>query len=306
MNRVGHWFEIFSQVQKLMFEFVYFLLQTIIAFAAIGLALRLSQSVASFSSTSNTGFVNFYFDRFNKAGFVYPRGSVRNIVVGVLLVSFLFGVVLSVYLGIVLSLFALAAIWFYLERKAKVNLLKQQNVNDEICYFLARSLRAGYTLEQSISRAGEQFPESRIANQLSFLLKSGYSIAKAAEKNIRESKTDVSSAEKMLCATIALANQMGGNSSRIFDRIGDNFHMCYELLDDTKSELAQVRLSAYLICGLPLVMFAISFLTGSNSNEFLFTNPIGIVCLTLGISLELAGIYWMKSMVKGGVGIWAS
>ena len=112
--------------------------------------------------------------------------------------------------------------------------------------------------------------------------------------------------EKMLCGTIVLAHKMGGNSARIFERIGDCFHHTYELSSDTKSALAQVKLSAMVISALPVGFLAISSLIGLGGTSFLFTEPIGIVCLVGGLTLQAIGIYWMRRMVQKGVGIWTS
>ena len=110
--------------------------------------------------------------------------------------------------------------------------------------------------------------------------------------------------EKILCATISLAQEMGGNSARVFERIGDNFHQSYELNEETNAALTQVRMSVYVISLLPIVMLLFSFLLGSDSAIFLFTQPIGWFCLILGIALESSGIIWMKKMVDSGVKVW--
>ena len=110
----------------------------------------------------------------------------------------------------------------------------------------------------------------------------------------------------MLCGTIVLAHQMGGNSARIFERIGDCFHHTYELLGDTKSTIAQVKMSAMVISILPIGFLGLSTIMGLGGSTFLFDNPLGIMCLITGIGMEVIGIMWMRRMIRKGIGIWIS
>ena len=175
-----------------------------------------------------------------------------------------------------------------------------------MCYSVARRLRSGESLIDALKNIQAQYSNSLIVSNLNNYVENGYSIENAIAKATSNENIVKTESEKMLCGTIVLAHKMGGNSARIFERIGDCFHHTYELSSDTKSALAQVKLSAMVISALPVGFLAISSLIGLGGTSFLFTEPIGIVCLVGGLTLQAIGIYWMRRMVQKGVGIWTS
>ena len=129
---------------------------------------------------------------------------------------------------------------------------------------------------------------------------------KALNQVVNDKSFDISNSERMFCATISIASEMGGNSARVFERIGDTFYQNYELKADTGAALAQVKISTVVIGLLPVGMLLFSLILGADATSFLFTNPIGLVCLILGGSLEIIGVCWMRLLVQRGVGIWTS
>ncbi len=243
--------------------------------------------------------------KFRQAGYIFDLESIRKLTFGAILISVIFGVLLTPILGIILPLVLLGLANLFLEHKAKVRKLISGRVNDDVCFFLARNLRAGHSLDVGIIKAKEEFPGSKVLDQIYYYLRGGSSLLVAIDKVRSLEGTNLDLSEKTLCATISLAQEMGGNSARVFDRVGDTVHQSYELGEDIDSALAQVRMSVYIISFLPVVMFLFSFILGSGSTMYLFTRPLGWVCLVIGLSLELAGILWMKKMVDEGVKIWS-
>jgi|GEM_PF-3670398 len=243
-------------------------------------------------------------EKFSKAGYMFEFESIQRIAFGSIFMSFIFGLLVSQIAAMIFPLIVVAVANFYLEVRAKSIQESLGRINDEVCFSLARNLRAGHSLEAGIYAASNEFEHSKVIRLIVRELNGGLPLVAAIKKLSTSENADLDAAEKTLCATISLAQEMGGNSARIFERIGDNFHQSYELGEDTNSALAQVRMSVYVIGILPIVMFVFSFMLGSNSAMFLFTNPIGWFCLITGSFLEIAGILWMKKMVDGGVKVW--
>ena len=77
-------------------------------------------------------------------------------------------------------------------------------------------------------------------------------------------------------------------------------------MNQRKCYVAQVRVSTLVISLLPVGFLSISTIMGIGGTAFLFTTPIGLVCLTTGMVLQATGILWMKKLVQKGVGIWTT
>lgn len=241
---------------------------------------------------------------FHSAGYLYSRESVEKILSAGCIVSFLLGFNFSLSMAVIFPIIFLSATITFLIKKSHQKKTSDACINDELSFAMARSMRAGQTLEASLRSVNEQFPKSFMISGLCNYLEAGLS-TRAAVSRLCGLNNEISSPEKVFCATVAIAHQMGANSARIFERIGDTFHQSYELKSDTNAALAQVRMSAIVISVLPIVMILISFITGSNSIAFLFTNPIGWGCLVVGLGLEIIGVKWMNQLIKNGVGIWS-
>jgi tight adherence protein B len=240
------------------------------------------------------------------AGYEYEVVKIKQLFIYYIFVCAMIGYTISL-LGIILGpILGVAALLIYLKIKAKALLTTYAQINDELCYSIARRLRSGEALTDSLKNVQSQYGKSKLVTHINSYIENGYSLEKAIEKSTQDSDVVSNESEKMLCGTIALAHQMGGNSARIFERIGDCFHHTYELSDDTKAALAQVKVSAMVISILPVGFLAMSSMMGLGGTSFLFTEPIGIVCLIVGLSLQAVGILWMKKMVNKGVGVWTS
>lgn len=241
---------------------------------------------------------------FHFAGYQYSRESVEKILSAGVFVSVLLGFNFSLLMAIVFPIIFITATMIFLIKKSHQKKTLDSCINDEISFAVARSMRAGQTLESSLRAVNEQFPKTYLISGLCNYLDAGLS-TKVAVSRLCGFNNEISTPEKVFCATVAIAHQMGGNSARIFERIGDTFHLSYELKSDTSAALAQVRMSAIVISVLPIVMILISFITGSDSISFLFTKPIGWGCLVVGVGLETIGVKWMNQLIKNGVGIWS-
>lgn len=240
------------------------------------------------------------------AGYEYEVEKIKQLYVYYIFICSLFGYIVSpigIFFGPILG--SIGLILFLKYKQKTISNLSTQ-INDELCYSIARRLRSGEALIDALRNVQSQFNKSKLIAYINKHIENGYSLEKAIEKSTNNEIIVVNESEKMLCGTIALAHQMGGNSARIFERIGDCFHHTYELSDDTKAALSQVRISAMVISVLPVGFLAMSALMGLGGTSFLFTDPIGIICLVLGITLQTIGILWMKKMVNKGVGVWTS
>lgn len=260
--------------------------------------------VSVFSHNITEELVDSFYKRTIDAGISYRRESFNRVAVLALFVSGLFGFILSPIFAGLAPLVLVVSFYLYTRYRSQQIRQQQRYINDEVCYSLARSLRAGHSIESALIFAYELYPNSLILKNIEQHINAGSSLDYALSEPGLKSIGGLLPAEKMLCATISIAQSMGGNSARIFDRIGDSFHQSYELQADISSSLSQVKMSAIVISSLPLAMFFISLLMRSESTTFLFTNPVGFLCLLLGLLLESLGIFWMKKQVDNGVMKW--
>lgn len=242
----------------------------------------------------------------HQGGINYPKESNIRIGVLALLISALFGAVISPISMLLFPLFTITGFGVWLKLRIKSQYAQNQNVSDDICFSIARVLRSGQSLEQAIKSVSSSYPKSELLKPTFNLLESGISFSEAVSKSHEQHNNESFEETKLFSAALILSQQMGGNSARIFERIGEYYASMYELTQDCQASLSQVKLSAWVIGALPGAMLLLSFSTGADTLSFLFGHPIGWFCLVFGVGLETAGVMWMRKQIKSGVGKWIS
>ena len=266
------------------------LLSLILLFSLIFFLMNLdNKKVRKLKSSNNVLWKNI-FVKVKAAGFEYEDPKIRQLVLYYIVVAGMIGFSINP-LGVFISpVFAIIGLYAYLLYKERLLSISLQQINDELCYSIARRLRSGESLIDALKNVQKQYKKIKLVRYINKYIDNGYSVELAIEKTITNNTIIKNESEKMLCGTIVLAHQMGGNSARIFERIGDCFHHTYELLGDTKSTIAQVKMSAMVISILPIGFLGLSTIMGLGGSTFLFDNPLGIMCLITGIGMEVIGI----------------
>lgn len=62
------------------------------------------------------------------------------------------------------------------------------------------------------------------------------------------------------------------------------------------TELAGAQAAAKLLAGLPVLVLLLSSGMGGNPIRFLLDTPVGVVCLSLGVGLLIAGVRWLQAI----------
>ncbi|HRL79500.1 MAG TPA: type II secretion system protein, partial [Propioniciclava sp.] len=68
------------------------------------------------------------------------------------------------------------------------------------------------------------------------------------------------------------------------------------------TELAAARLSGIMMAVLPLVGLGLGYALGGNPVGFLIGQPVGWVCLNVGVGLACAGVAWIDAIAAGAEG----
>ncbi|MFN8015814.1 MAG: type II secretion system F family protein [Acidimicrobiia bacterium] len=250
--------------------------------------------MAAFKNANRSIVDKYLEEQFKQAGYCFDADSIKRIILYALITSYIFGLSISFQYSLILPLACFVVGFILLKTKSNVIKRNHKDDYDEACYSLSRYIRSGQTLENAIMLLSEE-NKYGFFNRLNKNIQSGYSLEQAISKI---SGAQSSPFENILFASLLVASNTGGSSSGIFDRIGDSFHQDNSLKDDLETSMAQVKISTIVISLLPIAMVFISSLTGTNSISFLFTNPFGLLCLVIGISLEVSGLLWIKRITS--------
>lgn len=178
---------------------------------------------------------------------------------------------------------------------------------------------------QRIKKFNEQLPDT--LQLIEGALKAGYSLNQSLTMVISESKPPISEEFKItaseirmgLSEKVALENmakrinselfnwvilainiqrEVGGNLAEIMDIIANTIREKERVLRQIKGLVAEGKLSAYVLIGLPIIMtIALSIMNRAYINV-LFTTTIGFILIIIAVLLMIIGIVWILRIVK--------
>ncbi len=95
---------------------------------------------------------------------------------------------------------------------------------------------------------------------------------------------------------LATTSRIGGPSAASIDRTAALLRQRAADLDERSSQAAQARLSTHVMTAVPLLMLA-GLVTTDDDVRAAVTSTVGIVCVTTGLLMNVAGWWWMRRIV---------
>jgi tight adherence protein B len=199
---------------------------------------------------------------------------------------------LSLGLSLLLGVFPL----MFLRWKRRRKTSKIERYMPDAMELLARSLRAGHTLQGTLDLVSQEIPaplgtEMRITFEEQKL---GLSMPQAFRRmGERVASQDL----RYFVTAVIIQSETGGNLSEILENIGLIIRDRLKLKGKVKGLTAEGRFSALILSLLPFVVFLTLFFLNRSYVMTLFREPLGVKLLTGALTSIGIGIYIMKRMV---------
>ncbi|MGZ4632260.1 MAG: VWA domain-containing protein, partial [Actinomycetes bacterium] len=161
---------------------------------------------------------------------------------------------------------------------------------------MASSLQTGFSLPQAVSAASE-IGGQPMAGEL------GRALAEARLGAPLEDGLD-RVADRMDCQdlrwtvmAIRIQRQVGGNLAEVLGTTSRTMRERAALRRHVRALAAEGRLSAYILVALPLGLFGLLFMTRRAYLSLLWTTPLGLVLLGIGVLGMGVGSLWMRKLI---------
>jgi tight adherence protein B len=201
------------------------------------------------------------------------------------------------YFQLVLALSLGSGPFLYLRIKQHLKTTRLEKQMPEGMEFLARSLRAGHTLQSSMELASTEIghplgEEFRIAFEEQ---RYGLGMRKALERMAdRVDSQDL----RFLVTAIVIQSETGGNLVEILENIGRLIRARLTLKGKISGLTAEGRFSALILGLLPIGIFIILYFMNRNYVMMLFLDPLGHKLMMAGVISLIFGVLWMKKMIR--------
>ena len=162
---------------------------------------------------------------------------------------------------------------------------------------MASSLRSGFSLDQAIVAASDQ-AESEVSGELRRAVQEIRigSPLEAALDRIAD-RTD-SSDFRWVVTALRIQRKSGGNLAELLITVSHTVRQRAQMGREVAALTAEGRLSAYVLIGLPIVLFAFLMLTQPSYLEPLWKTSTGLMLSGSGVVMLLVGWLTMKRLIR--------
>lgn len=215
--------------------------------------------------------------------------------IGSLLAAHLFEIRIGVGVSLAAAVGSLPFLVLWHRKRQRMRAFEKQL--PDLLDLVARSLRAGHSLNAAIGFAGQESPEpvgsefSRVFDEINF----GMDLPVALDNLTR--RVDCEDL-RYLIAAIRIQRETGGNLGELLDRLSYLIRERFKLLGQTRALTAQGRLSGYILAALPIGMGFLLYLTQPDYILPLMYDPTGQMILGVTAGLQLLGFLIIQKIVN--------
>ncbi|MFC2947306.1 type II secretion system F family protein [Virgibacillus sediminis] len=184
---------------------------------------------------------------------------------------------------------------FWLKRKQRIRVEQFNQVLPGMITSMVGSLRAGFSLPQSLAMVAEE-SYSPLKEEVELVLKK-MRYGATMEEALLEWKDRMPSEDlSLMVEAVIIQRQVGGNLAYLLNKIVETIRERGKIQNQIKTLTAQGRLSGMIISLLPVGLGFVIFLINPEYITTLFTNPIGMFMLGAGLIGGIIGFVLIRKI----------
>lgn len=172
---------------------------------------------------------------------------------------------------------------------------ERAEVMSEALELTARSLRSGASVLNALEGAATELPQTGLGPVVS-RVRGGLSLAEALDGWTGEERDRQTAA-----ALLVLGHSSGAAMAASLDRAAASLRQRKALGDEVRAITSQTRASGVVVAAAPAGFAAIVAAADRDAVGALFSTPVGLLSLAVGLVLEALGIWWMQRLCRGVV-----
>lgn len=161
----------------------------------------------------------------------------------------------------------------------------------------AAALRAGHSILRSLRALSEE-TASPLREEIATTVRE-LDLGASMEDALEHLRSRAGGKDLELWVTSMLVHKMtGGNLAQSVEDLASRIRARLHLRGEVRALTAQGRLSGAVVAAAPLAFFAVLSITSKDQMDVLFTTPLGLTVLVIGVAMELIGFVWIRRILK--------
>ncbi len=204
--------------------------------------------------------------------------------------------VMGVLAGLGVGVLGWMAPHWYVSSVAKKRAKRFNDQLGDTIGLMSNSLRAGYSLLQTMELASKETPEPMATEFRRVVREVGLGISPQQAMQHMLERVPSEDLDLMVTA-INIQHEVGGNLAKILDVMGETIRERVRIKGEIQVLTSQGRISGYIITALPIGVAALMFFINPDYIGELFVWPW--ICLPIiGVALMAAGFFAMQKIVE--------
>ena len=161
---------------------------------------------------------------------------------------------------------------------------------------IAREVHSGYSLTLAFVNTAERFPNlAWWTEPIAVQCIRGHSLANAiADTTPTNWTADIALATR----TLSVASNGGYGVANTLEKSASILREREHIAHERQAQTAQIRLSTSVLSWIPLAICAWVITQQSHTRAFLLHAPLGLLCITVGLLLNIAGRKWIARIAR--------
>lgn len=220
--------------------------------------------------------------------------SALTAMLGFALVRFLGdSIVMCVIAGLITASVPFLAVWYKRRERLYRFLVQLPDALD----LMSRALSSGHAFTESLHMVSTEMPNpiagEFLATYEAQKLGLPYKLA------LRYLTMRVPLLELKLCVTaILIQRETGGNLSEVLSRVAVTIRQRFKILEDLKTLTTASRVSAWVLCLLPLGVIALVLVMTPDYLDPLFKDPRGHTMLKVAVAMQAVGMLTIRKIMQ--------
>jgi len=202
----------------------------------------------------------------------------------------------SVVLSTIFGIMAGLTPYVYLYIRREMRFRQCDALLPDAVDLMARGLRAGHAVPAVLEMVGQEIGEP-LAGEFRILHEEqnlGLPLRDAMLNLVdRVPRDDM----RFLATAVLLQKETGGNLALILDKTAALARERARLYGQLRIYTAQGRITGWILCMAPFIMFGVMSFTNWKYESILFTNPIGLKVIYVGLFMMLLGILIIRKII---------
>src|SRR5205085_5595393 len=246
------------------------------------------------------------FEIFTRLQNVLKQADVKILVNRFILISLILGLVGgtlvlvfsgSIFATIVVTVGGMIAPLLFVLHKRRVRFKHFLEQLPDALELMVRSLQAGHSFSSALQMVATEMPDP-IAREFGKAYEEqnlGLNLKNALE-NLAERMPLLDL--KMCVTAVLIQRETGGNLAEILEKVANTIRERFRIMGDLKTLTTSSRMSAWLLCGLPIFVAMAVTVMNPDYMSVLWKDPRGHYLIAVAMTMQITGMLIVRKILK--------